>query len=193
MNSAMAEQPGEVTVLLGQVAGGERGVESRLFRIVYSELRSIARKMMHAERPGHPLQATALVNEAYLRLFRGAPLSVEGSQHFYRLAARAMRLILIDAARRNHAGKRDAVHVTIDERQAAVAPDPDRAALLCLAMRRLARRDARAAKVVELHYLSGQELDEIARALGVTRRTVERDLATAKLWLNRELRTTNTN
>src|SRR5215471_2545791 len=135
--------PGEVTSLLGRIAEGERGVESRLFRVVYSELRSIAGHMMRGERPGYTLQPTALVNEAYIRLFRGAPLNAEGSQHFYRLAARAMRLILVDAARRNHAGKRNAVHVALDESHAAEAPDPDRIALLCLAVRRLARRDAR--------------------------------------------------
>ena len=185
----MADQAGEVTALLGRVAEGEQGIESQLFRIVYSELRSIAGSMMRAERPGHVLQPTALVNEAYVRLFRGAPLNASGSQHFYRLAARAMRLILIDAARRNRAGKRDAIHIAVDDQYAAETPDPERAALLCLAIRRFAKRDPRAAKILELHYLSGRELDEIANLLDCTRRTVERDLAAARLWLKRELGT----
>jgi RNA polymerase sigma factor (TIGR02999 family) len=142
---------------------------------------------MRGERPEHTLQATALVNEAYLRLI-GAEIDWKDRAHFFAVAATTMRRILVDHARTKGRKKRAGERVSLEE-SVLVAPDRE-AELLAIddALTELAGHDARAARVVELHYFGGLTYDEIAEALGVSAATVDRDLRFAKAWLYRELK-----
>ena len=149
---------------------------------------------MAGERPGHSLQATALVNEAYLRLINAKEVAWQYSAHILAVAARMMRRILVDHARARHYQKRggDAARVTLDEALVVTnEPDPDFVAL-DEALNALAVVDARKSQVVEMRFFGGLTLEETADALHVSRDTVKRDWQMAKLWLLRELRgTTN--
>ena len=145
---------------------------------------------MAGERPGHSLQATALVNEAYLRLVNAKDVAWQDRAHFLAVAARAMRRILVDHARSRHYQKRggDAVRVTLDE-ALVVAREPDRDFVaIDEALTALATVDARKGQVVEMRFFGGLTLEETAEALQVSRDTVKRDWKMAKLWLLRELR-----
>ena len=145
---------------------------------------------MAGERAGHSLQATALVNEAYLRLINAKDVAWHDRAHFLAVAARVMRRILVDHARARHYQKRggDAVRVTLDE-ALVVAREPDQDFVaLDEALTALAAVDARKSQVVEMRFFGGLTMDEIAVALQVSRDTVKRDWRMAKLWLLRELR-----
>jgi RNA polymerase sigma-70 factor, ECF subfamily len=181
------EKPGLVTDLLGKIKEGDGSAISQLFRVMNKELRSIAGNLLRNERPNHMLQPTALINELYLRLFAGQQLDVHASKEFYRLAARVMQHILIDEARRRNAGMRRGLKVQLEEHHAASRSDPDQMALLSLALRRLARQDARGARALKLYYFAELDTEAIAGILDVNVRTIERDLKTARLWLKREL------
>lgn len=157
--------------------------------LVYQELRALAARQLRDERPGHTLQPTALVHEAWLRLVQGIPTELEGRTHFFRVAARAMRQVLVDSARRRAAGRRggDQRLVTLDPE--LVAEDFAAAELLDLheALHRLGRLDGTLEQLIELRFFSGLTLDEAAAALGVSRRKAAKDWAVARLWLRREL------
>ncbi len=179
--------PGGVTRLLLQWRDGDPQALEQLTPVVYNELRRLARRYMRGERKGHLLQTTALVHEAYLRLV-GLDLKWSGRVHFFAVAARMMRRVLVDYAREHGASKRGGGvrEVAFDENWIAAAPDHD---LLALdqALLRLARFDERKSQVVELRFFGGLTIDEAAEVLGVSHATVERDLKMAKAWLGREL------
>lgn len=179
----------EVTRLLRSLREGAQGSEERLFALIYGELRRMAAARMQAERADHTLSPTALVHEAYLRL-AGAEEQFEDRSHFLAVAARAMRRILVDHARGRRAAKRGggegAAHV--DSLDAPAASSDEELLLLNEALERLAELSPRQGRVVELRYFAGLTEDEVASALGVTRRTVNRDWSMARAWLHRELR-----
>ena len=156
--------------------------------IVYPQLRAIAQRQLTHESDGHTLQPTALVHEAYLRLI-DADIEWEDRKHFFAVAARAMRRVLVDHARARRREKRggDAVFVTLDDQLAIDHAGVDLIAL-DEALDRLAEVDERKARAVELHYFGGLSYDETARALDVSPATIDRDLRMAKAWLVQQLR-----
>jgi RNA polymerase sigma factor (TIGR02999 family) len=168
---------------------GETSAFDRLVPLVHDELRQLARRHMRRERPDHTLQPTALVNELYLRLIAVSQVDWQSRAHFFAIAARVMRQILVDSARRHRATQRGGTRqrVSLD---AAVVPSaarhPDLVAL-DEALKRLESVHPRKSQVVELRYFGGMKLEEAATVLGVSRDTVKRDWRFAKLWLLREL------
>ena len=180
----------DVTTLLRAWADGDATAFNRLVPLVYRELHKIARHCMAAERTGHSLQPTALLNEAYLRLVGVTHVEWQDRSHFYALSARLMRRILVDIARSKHSLKRgEGITLTPldDFAETASEPAPDLVAL-DLALQTLARIDERKSQVVELRFFGGLSVDETAAALGVSPETVHRDWRMAKSWLRRELR-----
>ena len=175
-----------VSQLLHEWRGGDRGALDRLIPLVYAELHRMAEQCFQGERAGHTLQPTALVNEAYLRLL-GSAVAWKDRAHFFAVAATTMRRVLVDHARARGRLKRDARPVSLEE-SLLVAPDrADDLLVVDDALDRLAARDGRAAKVVELHYFGGLTYEETAEALDVSAATVDRDLRFARAWLHREL------
>ncbi len=157
--------------------------------LVYGELHRLASLHMRRERGGHTLQPTALVHEAYARL-AGSDLTLQDRRHFFAVASRAMRRILVDHARSRGSLKRGAgaSHVTLDEAMAAPETSPEEVLELNDALERLAGNDERKARVVELHYFGGLSYDEIAEVEEISAATVDRDLRFAKAWLQAALR-----
>lgn len=179
----------EVTRILHDWSGGDAGAAERLMPHVYDELRRLARIHLARERGGHTLQPTALVNEAYLRLVDQTRVNWQNRAHFYGIAARMMRRVLIDHARAHAADKRGSgvIHLSLEDVQ---APREERAASLVAldeALERLALLDERRCRIVEMRFFGGLSDDEIAEVLGVSTRTVLRDWKTTRLWLYREL------
>lgn len=161
-----------------------------LFELIYKDLRQIARAYMRRERPDHTLQSTALVNEAYLRLFQGQPFRWENRKHVFCLMAQTMRRILVDHARVHHAGKRggEQRRMSFDEAVAvADAKDPELLLPLNEAIERLGRLHSRQEHVVSLRFFGGFTVEETAAVLGVSPETVKLDWRFAKAWLQREL------
>ena len=194
-----ASAAGEVTQLLVAIRDGDASAPSRLMELLHAELAQLARRYMRRERPNHTLQATALVNEAYLRLLGKEPMAWQNRSHFLAHAARAMRQVLVDHARGHRADKRGGkqVMLSIDEEgvlSREVVGDTlavhDRSAdVLALndALDELARLDPRQGSIVELRFFGGLTEQEIAELLGITTRTVRRDWRTARLWLRRHI------
>ncbi len=178
----------EVTQLLLSWRKGDQESLDELLPFVYGELRRIAQKYMGAERSDHTLQPTALVHEAFLRLV-DAEVSWADRTHFYAVAARAMRRILVDHAKSKSRIKRGggAAHVPLDEVVAQAVQRSDELIFLDEALDRLAEQDARKAKLVELHFFGGLTYEECAEAAGVSTATVHRDLRLAKAWLQTEM------
>jgi RNA polymerase sigma-70 factor (ECF subfamily) len=177
--------PNEVTRLLIDWSKGDGAALDKLTPLVYDELRRLAHQYMSRERPGHTLQTTALVNEAYLRLVDQKQAHWQNRTHFFAVAARVMRHILIDHARQQVRAKRGGKTQRISLDEAAVM-SPERAAdLLALdeALDQLALIDERRSRVVELRYFGGLNIDETAEVLKVTPTTVSRDWRWAKAWL----------
>jgi len=165
----------------------------RLMPLVYGELRRVAHRQLRNERPGHTLSTTALVHEAFLKLADQTRTQWVDRAQFFALAARAMRRILVDYARRHRALRRGGAHQRVsfeDDRLGSVAAAERSEELIALdeALTRLAVLDERLARVVELRYFAGLKEAEVAQVLGVTPRTVARDWVKAKGWLYRELR-----
>lgn len=177
----------EVTRLLKAWSGGDPTALDRLTPIVYDELYRIARRRMAAERQGHLLQPSALVNEAVLRLVGDSPVEWTGRAQFFASCARLMRQILIDFARAQDAGKRGrrSPHVDLSEVRELAGDSPQPVDFIDLdnALTQLASLDARQAQVVELRYFGGLENTEIAAILGVSEPTVTRDWRMARVWL----------
>jgi RNA polymerase sigma factor (TIGR02999 family) len=170
--------------------GSDRVAAEELFPLVYDELRRLARHQMAGAQAGHTLQPTALVHEAYLRLVDQSKVDWRGRTHFRAYAARAMRNLLIDHARGKASAKRGGgLHRVTLADGVAGGRDLDREQLLGLhaALERLARHDEREAKVVELRFFGGLKMDEVAEALGVSKRTAEGLWTHARAWLSREL------
>lgn len=181
----------QVTRLLHDWQAGSPEAFEELLPLVYSELKRLAHHALGRESRHPTLQTTALVHEAYVRLV-GADLELEDRRHFLRIAARAMRQVLVDDARKRKSQKRGggAVPVPVDE-VAELVPDPTTGPdLLDLdeALARLLAHDERKGRAVELHYFAGLSYDETAEALGISAATVHRDLRLAKAWLLKELR-----
>ena len=181
--------PHEVTQLLAEWSHGDNGALAELTPLVYEELRRLAHHFMEGQRPEHTLQTTALVNEAYMRLADQTKPSWQNRAHFFAVAARAMRQILVNYARSNRAQKRGggALKVELDE-VAIISPEESKEIVdLHEALERLAALDSRKAQVVELKYFGGLNYDEMAEVLKISPVTVRRDWEFAKLWLYTEL------
>ncbi len=185
-------RPSEVTRLLQNWRGGDDAALDKLMPLVYSELRQLATSYLRKERAGHTLQPTALVHEVYVRLLGDASVEVKDKAHFFTLAARSMRRILVDHARRQRAEKRPAQkdRVALED-----SPEPSAEAdvdVLALheALELLHEIEPRQAKLVELRYFGGLTNSEAKEVLGVSLATVERDWKVARLWLQRRLEAT---
>jgi RNA polymerase sigma-70 factor, ECF subfamily len=177
----------EITRLLKQLAEGHREAEAPLVGLVYRDLRKIAARFMQGERRGHTLQTTALAHEAYLRLINQREANWHNRAHFFGVAAGLMRRILVDHARRVHAGKRGGQRVNLDEVPLVSEARSEQLLALDEALNKLAQLDARQSRVVEMRFFAGLGEEEIAEALGVGVRTVKRDWQFAKAWLYGEL------
>lgn len=179
----------EITQLLQAWSDGDREALDELIPLVQAELHRLARRYMSQERPGHTLQTTALVNEAYLRLIDWEAVKWQNRAHFFGVAAQLMRRILVDFARSRNRSKRggDAHHISLDD-VAVVSAEPDADFIaLDFALEKLAALDRRQSQVVELRFFGGLSIEEIAEVLRVSPATVKRDLTLAKVWLLREL------
>ena len=179
----------DVTQILQDWSGGDEEAPARLMPVVYDELRRLARSLLARERGGHTLQPTALVGEAYLRLVDQRRVNWQNRSHFYGIAARMMRRVLIDHARAHATVKRGgaAIRLSLDDVQVPVEERAASFVALDEALDRLAELDARKCRVVEMRFFAGMTDEEIAEVLGVTTRTVLRDWKKARLWLYREL------
>ena len=181
----------EVTQILEEWRAGDKSAADRLFPLVYDELKRSARAYLRRESRGgeHTLQPTALVHEAYLRMVGQTALAVENRTHFYALASRVMRRILVDYARQHNAEKRGGAAQRVAIEDIDILPEQSAADLLELneALARLEAIDERKCGVVDMRFFGGLTEAEIAEVLGVTEKTVRRDWHFAKLWLYREL------
>ena len=190
--------PPAITRLLANMRAGDAAAKEEFVEAVYQELKKIARRQLLRERPGHSVQASALVNDLYVKMLSGESANWENRAHFFSVAASNMRRILIDRARRRGSQKRggELHRVDIDEQfiVAAESDDDESAKLLALdaALTELARLDERQARIVELRFFAGLTADEAAEALGVSRRTVMREWAMARAWLHDRVNETGT-
>ncbi len=181
----------QITEMLRDWSDGKPDALNALMPIVYAELHRQAVRFLSRERPGHTLQATALINEAYLKLVDRRDVEWESRTHFFAVAANAMRCILVDHARTKHREKRGGNNIKLSLEEAMpVAAKDDGVDLIALdeALNKLAGFDAQQARVVELRYFSGLSLDETAHALNISRATVARDWESARAWLYHELK-----
>ncbi|MEY2558321.1 MAG: hypothetical protein QOE34_1746 [Verrucomicrobiota bacterium] len=186
------EPPHDVTQILKGWSDGSEEASARLMPLVYEELRRLAREYLRRERSDHTLQATALVHEAYLRLVDEKSATWKDRAHFYGIAARLMRRILVDHARAHNAAKRGGLEQKLALDEARDLPAPAATDLVALdgALENLAKTYPRKSEVVELKFFGGLEANEIAEFLQVSEKTVLRDWSFAKLWLCRELSAT---
>jgi RNA polymerase sigma factor (TIGR02999 family) len=181
-------KPESVTTLLSRVNGGEPGAFDLLVPLVYHELHRIAEGYLRRELQNHTLQPTALVNEAYLRLVDYSGAGYENRTHFYAIAARVMRQILVDHARARHAAKRGAaVKIALDERLDLAAERDKIVIALDDALNTLATEDDEKARMVEMRFFGGLTAGEIAECIGAPLHIVRRELRTAQAWLRREI------
>jgi RNA polymerase sigma-70 factor (ECF subfamily) len=185
-----SNSPHDLTLLLHDWYRGDQAALDKIIPHVYAELRRLAHIYMTREQPGHILQTTALINEAFLRLAQADTVDWQSRTHFFAISARLMRRVLVEFARARDSQKRGAEspRISLDE-SCVVAPgnDPDLIAIDD-ALNSLALVDARQAKVVELRFFGGLSEEETAAVLGVSRLTVIRDWKSAKLWLLHELK-----
>lgn len=183
------DERGLVTQLLAAADGGDPQALDDLFPVVYEDLRRLAQSYLGRERAGHTLQPTALVHEAFVRLVGMEASDLQSSRHFFAVAARAMRRILVDHARRRSAGKRGGGQAKLSLDRLPREPEARDACLLELddALGQLSQLDERKARVVELRFFGGLDIEATAAALDVSHATVERDWAFARAWLARAL------
>ena len=184
--------PGDVTALLIAWRNGDKGAADKLMPMIYGELHQQAERAMRRENPGNTLQATALVNEAYLKLVDQSRVQWQNRAHFLGVAAQIMRRVLVDHARGRLADKRGAgaAHVTLDDVHAGASDEgvgPLDLLALNDALEKLAALDPTQARVVELRYFTDLTIEETAEAMGTSPATVKRELAVARAWLKREL------
>lgn len=180
-----------VSDLLRSWGRGNLRARDRLIPLVYRDLRQRAAALLNRERRDHTLQPTALVHEAYLRLFGQTRVDWQNRAHFFGIAARMMRRVLVDHARERTAAKRRgaAVRVPLDDRAGAEPPVECEVLLLNQALEELAALDPRQAQIVELRYFGGMSEQEVAAALSISRTTVTREWQTARAWLFRRITT----
>jgi RNA polymerase sigma factor (TIGR02999 family) len=172
---------GEITALLGELRSGDRNAWDRLSECTYPDLRRIAETHLRSERPGHVLQATALVNEVWLKFLGLQRVEINDRIHFFSFCSRLMRQILVDHARRRVAHERTLALLEPGDAGVECTLDLD------LALRKLEAVQPRAAQVVEMRYFGGMAVEEVAHALEVSPATVKRDWLTARAWLYSEL------
>ena len=179
----------EVTELLNAWSQGDRGALDRLIPLVYGELRKLAHHYLRAERSGVTLQSTALVHEAYLRLVKQEPVDWQNRSHFFGVAARLIRQILVDQARKRNAARRGSGDLRLVWEESSDASPAGEVDLLLLddALTDLTRLDERQSRIVELRFFGGLSVEETAVALGISERTVKREWASAKAWLFQQL------
>jgi RNA polymerase sigma factor (TIGR02999 family) len=190
MRPAAPGDPTSLTLLLGQWRNGDQEAGSRLFTAAYQELRRLAAWHLQQERPGHTLQATALVHELYLKLFAGQPVEWQNRAHFFAVAAQQIRRLLIDHARAHLAQKREGgrVRVSLTDAEGLAAPWEEDLAALDEALSRLETLDPRAARVIELRFFAGLTEKEAAEVAGISVATLKRDWDFGRAWLLNELR-----
>jgi RNA polymerase sigma factor (TIGR02999 family) len=183
------QDPGEVTVLLRRLGAGDRAAAEDLFPLLCRELRALAASHMRRQDPGHTLQTTALLNEAWIKLVGPGVEVFENRRHFLRVAATAMRSVMVDYARGKAAEKRGggAARVELEEHLALTEESSDVVLAVDEALGRLTRLDPELAQIAELRCFAGLSSAEAAESLGVSKRTVERAWRTARAWLQREL------
>jgi len=184
--------PHDITALLLEWKGGNNEALERLTPLIYQELRRIAQRYMAAEQPGHTLQPSALVNEAFVKLIDARRAGWENRAHFFATSAQVMRHILVDFARRRQYQKRGAGAVQVELTENLIAAEDRTKDLVALddALRALAALNPRVSQVVELRYFGGLTEEETAEALHISSDTVLRDWKFAKAWLHRELSAT---
>jgi RNA polymerase sigma factor (TIGR02999 family) len=189
MPEGLMSSPGEITRLLAEISTGEEGAQNRLIEAVYNELHRVARGYMRRERPDHTLQATALVHEAYIRL---VPQDVawQSRSHFLAIAAKQMRRILLDHARKKRAARREGERrkLSLDDAVELARSEPQDLVLLDEALTALGQEHERRARIVELRFFGGYAEDEVSQILGVSVETVRRDWKFSKAWLAARLR-----
>jgi RNA polymerase sigma-70 factor (ECF subfamily) len=178
----------DVTVLLQRMRGGDARAASELIPLIYRELHGIAAKHMRRERPNHTLQSTVLVHEAFLQLAGTDKVDWQSRAHFFALASRAMRRVLVDHARAVNAEKRPGAHQRVELESGLEAPEQV-VDLLALneALERLATWDRRQSQIVEMRFFAGLNFEEIAEVMGISERTAKRDWTMARAWLHAEL------
>jgi RNA polymerase sigma-70 factor (ECF subfamily) len=181
--------PGEITRLLAEWSDGNQAALDHLVPIVYDELRHLASNYMRGERPGHLLQTTALVHEAYLRLIDREHVSCQTRTQFFAIAAQVMRRVLVDYARGRDRAKRGEGVAPLSLDDVAVLSDDRAEELIAIntALESLTAFDPRKGRVFELRYFGGMSVEEVAEALSVSPVTVARDWRMAKVWLRREI------
>lgn len=182
------QAPPQVTDLLVAWSNGDKLAYDRLVPLVHDELHRLAHRYMSGERPGHTLQTTELVDEAYLRLVN-QKVHWQNRSHFFAIAAEVMRRILVDYARQRRYAKRGgaAQRVELDEAMLMARERSSELVALDEALKRLAEFDSRKSRVVELRFFGGLTVDETANALGISPNTVDRDWSTARAWLYKEV------
>ena len=182
--------PNEISELLVAWGGGDESALDRLMPLVYGELRRLAHRYMNQERPGHTLQTTALVNEAYLRLVNWRDARWQNRAHFFAVSAQMMRRILVDFARDKQASKRggDALRVSLSQASAFTVERGADLVALDEALTALAEIDRRKSQVVEMRFFGGVSVKEVAEVLKVSEETVLRDWRLAKVWLYRRMK-----
>lgn len=198
--TAQEQKTSEVTGLLQRWADGDSSAVETLWPLVYDELRSLARRQLARERGDHTLQSTALVNEAFLRLSGQRSVTWQNREQFLTLAAKIMRRVLVDYARRRNAQRRNSgedrlslhetqVALEVEEAQAVAAFEDERVDVEAVdsALNRLEQLDAQQSRIVELRYFGGLTLEETAEVVGISLSTVKREWAMARAWLRREL------
>jgi RNA polymerase sigma factor (TIGR02999 family) len=183
------DSPADVTQILKDWSGGDAAAPEKLMPLVYEELRRLARNYIARERADHTLQATALVHEAYLRMVDEKRVNWQNRAHFYGMAARLMRRILVDHARVHNAAKRGGLEQKLTLDEARDLPTKNAVELVALdgALESFAQTYPRKSEVVELKFFGGLDTKEISEVLQVSEKTVLRDWSFAKLWLCREL------
>jgi RNA polymerase sigma-70 factor (ECF subfamily) len=179
----------DVTQLLVAWSNGDQAARDQLISVVYEELHRLARRYMRSESPGHTLQTSALVNEAFLRLVDHRNVHWQNRSHFFAIAAQMMRRILVDYARSRNSAKRGggARALTLDEELIVSDERSDEVVAVHEALEELAKFDARKGQIVELRFFGGLSIDETAEVLGVSPGTVMSDWTMAKAWLRREI------
>jgi RNA polymerase sigma-70 factor (ECF subfamily) len=185
----VSQGPGEVSQLLEQIQAGDRSAETRLFELVYADLRRMAAHQLRRERSDHTLQPTALVHEVYVKMFAGLPVETRDRTHFLALAARVMRRFLVDHARSRQAKKRGGVQERVSLDKVFIFDDRRSEEFLSVheALERLREWAPRQNEIVELRFFGGMTEEDVSAYLKISTRTVKREWAMAKAWLHAEL------
>lgn len=179
--------------MLRNARSGNKEALDTLYPILYNQLRNIAQQHLALEGAGHTLRKTSLVHELYLKLIHQSDVEWQDRVHFYKIASRCMRQVLVDYARKKTADKRGGKNrvVTFDEDRVVLDEHAEDLVEINSLIEKLARIDERRSKVVEMRFFGGMSISEISAVLNVTARTIDRDWAKAKLWMYNELRNTN--